>query len=641
MYKGTAAKDLISSLEMPFKEVATRYKTIDDIVFTRYDYRKDLSKDLDQKKSYGASLLRKYMNDARAHFRNNLTIHLEAVDDARKANADRMEVLQAHDLYKLNPNGWLRSEIAYYASKGPFFAGWLEDMEYLPPPKWENESDEDWTKRAERHKNQFFGFQILSRDPYSVAYMESNRKLTMASCRVRIPYVDVMERYGKSYGATRDDPDHMLKIAHEHFPGIRADEGYAADYSSQGFWDKEAEICIVADHNKIWHYMDLGDGKYEACGEGEYDNALGDVPLLLCEGVYNPHEELAYRREGILHSLIEIEHTKAFYKSFWASVTSSPQRMYEEMPEQVSLAILEDPENKPPDFEFTLDTNGRPKIGRSLGTIRAMPRELDALMEKVYQIAEMEGRVAAPQGVLSDPDASQRLQNIPVSSVLAQQDSLADLLGEAQRSETNMWNRGLDMLMHARKYKLNSHRKEGDKGSDLDWNSSFKASGEEKVKGKKILAGTSYEVTPQDYDGEYTRSIEPVDDRSTTRSAQRAEATSAWQQGTMTYDKYLEAYGIENITEFKTTKYKESMFQIEAPRLMMEVRMNVAQIGAVMSGAPIEQQLIGLSPEMGSQLAGAFAQQEGLGTGSNMNMVQVASPQSQKTGQDVTSEAQL
>jgi len=651
-YTASQASDLVSDLEAPFLAMRQRYEEIHDIVFNRYDYRKDLSPDLEPRKSMGPSLLRRYLAMSKARMRTTLTLHLEPVDGTRNDAADRMEVLQAHDLFMLDPQSHHNDDMNHYQSIGPFWAGWLEMNDYLPPAREQGESEEDWTERSKKLRESFFNFSLTHKDWRSVSFMETDRKPTLAGTRLRLPYIDLIERYASDYGASREDRDKMLRICGEHFPFIRTDEGRAFDASD---WDSfaagEAEIVIAADRDTIWHYTDLSrrdkrgnliEGKVsvEALGKDGYENPFGDVPLLICEGVYNPDQVVSHRREGIIHSLIEIEHGKAFYKSYWASMTANPPERYEDPPDQVKIHLLENPEDTPDNFKFMRDHDGRPIIGRSLGTIREAERAVDDMSDKIYGIFDQESQIASVSGVLFDPDAGQRLQNIPVSSVLAQNDALADLFGESMRSKTNMWNRGLNMMMTARRSKLNDHRKKGDKETRADWGSSFRTLGKEKVVGRRIDAGQQIKVSAQDYDGDYIRSIEPVDDRASTRAAQRAEADNSWQRGTMLYDKYLEAYGIENVTEFKVKKYEESIFQIESPRLLMDVRAKVAQFTAILNGSTIEEQLAGLAPEIAGQLAGAFGQQQGYSTGSNANMVQVQSPAGQNIGQDTTSRAQ-
>lgn len=637
-------------MEAPFMALRDRYKRIHEIVLEKYDYREDLSPDLENRKSVGASILRRYLAQSKAMMRNNLTLHLEPDDKSKADVADRMEVMQAHDLLMLDPQAHHRDNIHHFQSVGPFWAGWLEMHDFLPVARFKDEPEEDWAERNKKARESYFPFEILDKDPFSISYMEYNRKLTMAGTQVRLPYIDLMERYGESYKVTRDDPRHMLRICRDHFPFIRTDEGTAYEYSDwETFAAKEATVIIAADATQIWHCVDLSGGeghegtkKLEYLAEGEYPNPWGDVPLLLATGVYNPHVELAYRREGILHAAIEIEHAKALYKSYWASVTASPPERYEDPPDAVKQQLLDMSEaERPPPFSFRRDPKtGKPIIDRSLGVIREAERKVDEMTDKLYGVLSEEGQQAALSGVLFDPNAAQRLQNIPVSSILAQQDALSDLLGEAQRDEMNMWNRALDMLMHARKYVLNKGREKGDEEKQSDWGYSFKTTGDEKVQGRKIYAGESVKTTPQDYDIEFTRSINPYDNRASTRAAKRAEAIQARQAGALLYDQYLESFDIDNITEFKAKKYEEELFQIEAPRLVMDVRAKVAQFTAILNGSTIEQQLMGLAPEIANQLAGAFGQQQGYSTGSNAHMVQVASPQMENIGQGAGSQQQ-
>lgn len=643
---GKNAESLVKDLEGPFVDLRDRYRPIYDIVFGRYRYDLDISPDLANRISVTASALRFYLSAYAAELRDNLVLHLEPKENASPEQADRMEKMQSHDLLMLDPKGHHRADIWHYQGLGPFWAGWLEMHGHLPPIRLKDESSEDWTERAKKARLSAFLFEIVSKPPLAVAFMESNHKLNIASTRTRVPFLDLMERYGESYNVTRDDPDHMLQICREHFPFIRTDEGRPYEHSDwDSFTRADGEVLIAADANKIWHYIDLGgrDGRgrytaasdrYATVGEGEYDNPLGDVPLMVISGAYNPHESVAYRREGGIHSLIEIEHAKSHYKSYMASVAANPPERYEQPADAIIEALLEmPPEQQPPLFEFTRGKDGKPLINRSLGNIREADRKIDEMMDKLYGIFEQETRIVSPLGVLFSPDANQQLQNIPVTSVIMQQDAHTGLFGKPKRYETNEWSRALDMLMHARKNVMAK--------KNPDWGYSFKMTGEERVKGKRITAGESVEVDPADYEGSYTRSIESYDDRYASRSARRAEADAAYAKGMLPYDKYAEAYDIENVSEHKEKQYIETIYQIEAPRQVLEVRSIVAQITAIMNGGSMAESMAGIGPEVAPQLAGAFGMQQGLGTGSNVNMVQVASPMTEGTGQGTTSQQQV
>lgn len=631
-----------TDLESPFLAAHERYRTIHDIVLGRYDYRKDLAADLDQKKSVGASTLRSALADSKASLRNILAIHLEPnSSDATKEGADRREKADSHDLLMLDPQGYLRESIHHYQSLGPFWAGWLDMHDFLPVIRHKDESEEDWTKRNKKARESYFAFEIIDKDPFSVAYMESGTgKFPLASCRVKLPYIDMMERYGESYKVSRDNPDHMLRICREHFPFIRTDDGQAfetSDWSS--FVTGSAEVTIGGDPNKIWHCIDLGDkqkeDRYNYLGEGEFDNPFNDTPLLIAAGSYNPHEELPYRREGLLHPLIEIEHGKALYMSYWASVTANPPFLYEDIPEGLSQWLVENPENAPENFEFKNKPDGKRIIGRPLGTLREAERKIDEMSDKVFTVLDSQARQASTTGIFGDPDANQRLQNIPVSSVLAQQDVHTATKGFAQRDEMNMWDRALNMIVHARKTVYNEGREKGDSKKESDWGYQFHMNGSEKMSGKPTMAGEHVNIRPQDYDAEYIRSIEPVDTRHSTRAAKRAEADQAFAQGMMTFDKKLEAYDIEDKTTFKQEKYIEVMFQAYSQRRVADAMAKAAQYTAILNGSSIEQELVGLGPEIAQQIAAAFSVQNGLGSanpGSNTNMVQVSSPEMNSIG---------
>lgn len=634
------AESIIKDLEAPFVSfLRERYQKIYDIVYGRYAYDKDLSPDLANRLSVSASLLRRYLAMYKSGLRNNLVIHLEPQDNATPDQADRMEKMQSHDLLMLDSNGYHRNDIHHFQAIGPFWAGWLEMHDHIPPARQKGEDTEAWTERARKARLSAFPFEIVSKPPLAVSYMESNHQLTMAGTATEVPYIDMLERYGESYGATRDNPEHMLQICRDHFPFIRTDEGRPFDNSDWGaFSARRAKVFIAADANKIWHYADLGVNgqadRFAAVGEGEYDNPFGDIPLLIVSGSYNPHEPLAFRREGGIHSLIEIEHSKSHYKSYMASIAANPPERYEDPPDAIKEALLDMPkEQQPPLFEFQRGKDGRPIINRSLGIIREADRKIDEMMDKLYNIFEQETRTASPTGVLFSPDANQQLQNIPVTSVIMQQDAHAGLYGEPMRDETNMWDRTLSMLMNARKSVLVK--------KNPDWGYAFKLTGKERVQGKHITSGEPVEVAPEDYEGSYTRSIEPYDDRYASRSARRAEADNAMAKGMMLTDKYLEAYDIENVSEFKEKKYLETIYQIESPRQVLEVRAMVAQFTAIMNGTGMEEAMAGINPEAAGQIAGAFGVQQGISSGSNVNMVQVASPATENIGQGAASQQQV
>ena len=112
-------------------------------------------------------------------------------------------------------------------------------------------------------------------------------------------------------------------------------------------------------------------------------------------------------------------------------------------------------------------------------------------------------------------------------------------------------------------------------------------------------------------------------------------------RGAMLWPKYLEAYGIEDVTGFNQARSIEMLYQIEAPRIIMGTRSVVATMLVILNGTTIEDQLVGLPADLGQQMASAFGVQQGLGTGSNSQMVQVASPAKQGTGQATQSQVEM
>jgi formamidopyrimidine-DNA glycosylase len=200
------------------------------------------------------------------------------------------------------------------------------------------------------------------------------------------------------------------------------------------------------------------------------------------------------------------------------------------------------------------------------------------------------------------------------------------LLAEAKKSEMTFFGRVLDMLKCSRINHLNKHRTKGEPARESDWPMSFTTTGKEwKVKGKVIKRGEKYEVTPQDLDGEYIRTIEPIDNRQSTQNARIDLAAKRRAMGTLLWDEYVEMNGVENVTEFNEKMAEEMLFQLGVPQAIMETRVQVAQITALINDTTVEEVLIGMPEEVVPQITDAVAPG---GTGT----MRMATPQTEGIG---------
>jgi hypothetical protein len=627
----TSIKDLIEEVEQPFRAggeegVYDRMRAIQDIVFTRFDYTKKLSPNLQQKISVPADLLRFYKEQTKASLRDDLGLHLEPVGNLirEETAADKVEVMEAHSLMRLDPDGYIRDTMHDFQTRSLYFAAWLEEQEWKTPEQAKGESDKDYVARVERERSSWFPYRLLVKNPETVAFRERDREITLGTLRFKLPVIDLMDRYG-DYKVSRNDPAQALKVFNEHYGFLRGDED-RSEWGAREVFGKEVDCCAVDDGLTICHYADLDgvrgrDKRYEGLGEVDYDNPFGQVSLLIAEGVYNAFEPLAYRREPLMLSLIKIEHGRAMLKSHWASRAASPTPIYEQLPSELVKNLAELP--APMTAALLVDPQGRPLIQRALGDVKGLENEVEAPYDKLFGIWEQEIQVASPRGLLSSPNLD---PEVAVSLALIDLDEHNRLLAEAKKSEMTFFGRVLDMLKCSRINHLNKHRTKGEPARESDWPMSFTTTGKEwKVKGKVIKRGEKYEVTPQDLDGEYIRTIEPIDNRQSTQNARIDLAAKRRAMGTLLWDEYVEMNGVENVTEFNEKMAEEMLFQLGVPQAIMETRVQVAQITALINDTTVEEVLIGMPEEVVPQITNAVAPG---GTGT----MRMATPQTEGIG---------
>jgi len=588
---GEEITQLIEEIERPFGSPMTsapkggvppttlraRMATLADIIQARYDYAVTVNPIFRNKIAMPPVTLGHYINERVAGLRNDLTLHLEPVGTLKREEtaADKMEVAEAHDLIMLDPFGFHRESIHIAQVMSMFWAGVLEMQDFIDPEQGRGESQADYNARFEKARKGWFPFKLVDAHTQTIAWTEHGRDPTSLARRFKLPLVDFMERYTDG---RRENPEKMLKIFNEHYGFLAADE--AQPYTgSKDRWSQMIDVCLYADAGKICHYVDMEESKlkdktqrYRGAGEEKYDNPFGQVPLLLAEGVYYPHEEVAYRRAPMLASLVNTMHAESIIMSNWASQVANGGWPTNELPAEVGKALIE-AEQQPPGIEMKYDsTTGMPIPIVTMGKFSYVQSPVDPTADKLFGVLQNWEQKTSPNSLLTDADASQRLGSIPSTTVLAQLSENNKMGGWAERSEANLWGKCLDMIRYARKNKLNSHRKSGDGRSEADWDYEFLATGQEKVKGQVVKRGTPYQITAQDLDGEYTRTIASVDNSAASRSARRQEAIERKAAGSILEREYLELQGIEDVSDFIVKKNAEALFQAEAPAIMTEAR---------------------------------------------------------------------
>lgn len=608
-------RDAVEEIEKPFGSAVSRgdpnadtmtlrnrQAILQDMIQSRLDYRLMVNPLFTNKIAVPPVTLAHYINERAANLRNDLMLHLEPIGELKRDEtaADKMEVAEAHDLIMLDPHGFLREAIHMAQVKDMFFAGLLEARDFVMPEQGRGEADGDYARRVERARAGFFPFQVRHLHPQTVAWTEHDRTPTSAVARYKLPIIDLLERYTDG---RREHIEKLTRIHSEHYGWLVVDEAQlrtgAIDYFSQ-----TVEVVMYIDKGKICHYVDCEASKlkdksqkYRGIGEEEYDNYFGGVPLHIAEGVYYPHEEIAYRRAPLLVSLINAMHSQAIILSNWASQVANGGWPTVDIPPEVQVAYI-NADKEMPGVEMKYDPATGLPIPLQFGlNYASMP--VDPSADKLFGVFQQWEAKTSPNSVLFDPDAAQRLGSIPSTTVLAQLSENNKMAGWAERSEKNVWSGVLDQIWNYRRAKLNSHRKKGEPKSDADWNTVFTATGQEKVLGKTINRGAAYEITAQEMDGEYTRVLQTVDNSDASRSARRREAMERKAAGAILEREYLELMGIENVSEFVTKHNAEEMFKLEAPAILTEARQRRLMFISARDGRDPEELLMlaGVQPQ--------------------------------------------
>ena len=648
-------KDLLDEVEQPFKtapaesgdmpvSLRDRMDALENIILTRYDYTRELSPLLKTPKSLGAYLLRFYLQQFVASMRQDLGWHLEPIGELQRQEsaADRLEKFRAYSWLRLDPAGLIRDSMAWYMGAGFFWSAFLEMDDWAEPEQRKNERDGDYADRAERDKRAFFPWHLTEHNPRAVSFMESQRKLGVAAVRFKLPLIDLIGRFSDGKKPRRDEPDQALKLFDSQWSWLRAGTA-GTDVSARDLYRSEAEVCMVDDGQKISYYIDMaantGGGRQVLRGGGadseryrpaasddsttggEYDNPFGQVSLLLGQGVYNPGQPIAYRREGVLTPLILIDHAGAILNSHILSRALDLPEIDEHPPPEVAAKLAE--MGQPlPDRVPVLDSEGRPIGSRGLSELKFLERAADPDLEKSAAVLERMSQTAAPRGIMfGSGDTTSDMAQAPASTVLAQLDELDKLLAGPTQSKIAVVNQVGDMIEESIRRKLNSQRKQGDAAGEGDWLIAFQTTGDERTKGKtrsgygRAKRGETVTIKPSDLDGRYISTVTPIDNSMGKRAARRVEARERRADNTVLWDEYLELNGIEDVADFNARYTEEQLYQILAPQEIADAKLSAAKYRAALNGETLSNVLALLPEGADARVMGAAGAAAGYGGG--------------------------
>jgi hypothetical protein len=567
-----------------------RIKELHDLVDNRKDYRPSLNPMIlpEQRINIGPAILRYYNQKLVTEIRNRgYALHIEPhggrVRDDKAA--DTLEVFEGWAWQQIDKTGYIDDTICTEQVGGLYWAGLMEMKEWQDPEQRPHEKDGEYAERRERMRKAFFPFGIDVKRPDTVAWAEYNRELTAFAVEETIPFIEFMERFGKEYKVSRHKMDQLWSVQRNHFGYLN--EAHSED-RNQDMMRNGVKVCIFGDMHKVYFYVDKGgndESRYNPAGTGEWEHHFGMVPLLLAEGFYNGNRPVNLRREGVLVPSIDIEDQKAYIKTHWASQAFAiPWFVAEnEMEEYWKL----DPKERPNQYNFETDDAGRPRILAVPGKIKNVMADVNPLLDKLYSILDVDGRIAAPTPNISMTGESR--VNEPVSRDVMQLEAITSMLSHALDSRAEVRHKALDAFENAFQYQLNKHRDKGAPKDEKDWTLEFIAAGNERPYGREVERGTVYEITPQIVELEKTRTLIPVDNRTSTKMVNLQYAVQLKAAGGTTDDGYLELLGIEDVSAFKERYNADRDKEALDPVLDVAAKVAWAELQVLETGRPVEE----------------------------------------------------
>lgn len=178
-----------------------------------------------------------------------------------------------------------------------------------------------------------------------------------------------------------------------------------------------------------------------------------------------------------------------------------------------------------------------------------------------------------------------------------QKEEIVSMLSHALDSRAQVRSRALDGFANAFVYQLNDtgegkRRKKGDQPNKGDWVMEFTASGEERPYGRKVERGKVYSVTPQMLEMEMTRTLTPVDTRTSTKVANLDYAMRLKGAEAATHDEYLELMGKEDVSSWKEDWNADKDFEALDPKLDVLATSDFAAFMSLETGRAYEEVLM-------------------------------------------------
>ena len=388
-------RDLVQDVETPFNVMRDQMRKEADQLYVHESYKAELiaalAPELDTRIALPSRRPQSVARDLVGILRQSLQFHVEpagqrAMDDRR---ADKRELMYAHlweaDLNKgdrvLGPTYRLQT-----VSRG---AIWWLDWNAFALPKEEAE--------REQYRHSYSPFKLSVYDFHTTAFLAADDgQPTIAVRRLKIPYHEVVTRYGKN---KKDKA--ALQIMGEQFPWLRGGKGQSVEASD--LYSKTAEVVVVDDGVTICHYIDLGADS--AAGTDRYQtvfecpNPWGAVSAIVIPGEYNHDAEaLEDRYRALIGAMLGEQRNVDVMDSHMASLALTPNKHVQQLDREVARqAVIED--KAIPGVEF----NGE-GFATAYGDVADIGTQLSPSVTEIRTHRAEDRDASLPSPFLTNPD---------------------------------------------------------------------------------------------------------------------------------------------------------------------------------------------------------------------------------------------
>ncbi len=463
-------------------------------------------------------------------------VHIEPHRDGDEKKADRLEIGDANLLLNIDKGGELSSYIHRHQATRPYAALWVAQNPYNLPKRrkkkdgaWD-EGANDYNDRVDRWRRSYTALRVEGGDPQDCAFLEDGKlNITTAAREYEVPVLDFCEDYGEydreEYASGEGDPGLMLKIWNEQFAEIRA--GYGFDQNSDPFGSRQKlKISLVDNGREIYHCIVFGGenkarnkkgqflGKYAFLGEfsdegGPWKNPFGIPTLIIIPGVFDQSAILPEDRyKPLLLPLIQSRWNLDFTWSQWASKAAERPKYAAALPPQTQESLAQMDPAAMQQFLGQVSTLQENKVNYVLGELKNPDAEASFYEEKLYQEQRGEHFQYVPQSTYTGSESSQStLRSTPTSSLLRQDELEAMDYDEAFKLKFN----GMLKILKMHDHFWLSRKDEADAEDRTNYVTS---TGNERRQGKVTPRGMKIEIPAEDYDFPFDRSINRIDNRS-------------------------------------------------------------------------------------------------------------------------------